>query len=253
MDYSFKVSIKEKIIGFVWQHLWLLVSLFVLALGVSLCVRSDLGSSVISSAPYAFTIAGERGLAPGWSLGMYTNVLNVLLVAGQIIVLKKKFQAVQLLQLFVGIIFGIFIDMSMELTSGLIYENVAAKMALMVAGSTLMALGVALEIKCASITMPGEGLPAALSKQTHKPFANMKICVDISLVALAILSSYMFFGRWMWNVVGIGTLFAMLYIGFAVKVISRRLGWFDHLLGYRPGFRRYLYGLARFLFRHKDR
>lgn len=252
MDYSIDVSVKEKIIGFVWQHLWLLVSLFVLAMGVSLCVRSDLGSSVISSAPYALTIAGENGYAPGWSLGMYTNILNVLLVAGQIIVLRKMFQVVQLLQLFVGIIFGIFIDMAMELTSLFTYESLAAKIILMVAGSTLMGLGVALEIKCASITMPGEGLPAALSKQTHKPFANMKICVDISLVALAIFTSYMFFGHWMWNVVGPGTLFAMLYIGIAVKVISRHLGWFDHLLGYRPGFRRYLYGLARFIFRNKE-
>ena len=251
MDYSVKVSVKEKIIGFVWQHIWLLVSLFVLALGVSLCVRSDLGSSVISSAPYALVIAGERGLAPAWSLGMYTNILNVLLVVGQIIVLRKKFHAVQLLQLFVGIIFGVFIDMSMDLTSLLTDEGLTAKFALMIAGSTLMALGVVMEIKCASITMPGEGLPAALSKQTHKPFANMKICVDVSLVALAVLSSYLFFGRWMWNVVGIGTLFAMLYIGIAVKVISRRLGWFDRLLGYRPGFRRYIYGLARFVFSHK--
>ena len=253
MDYDIKISVKEKIIGFVWQHLWLLMSLFVLALGVSLCVRSDLGSSVISSAPYAFTIAGEEGFAPGWSLGMYTNILNVLLVVGQIIVLRKKFQMVQLLQLFVGVIFGVFIDVSMELTSMLIYESIAAKIALMIVGSTLMALGVAMEIKCASITMPGEGLPAALSKQTNRSFANMKICVDISLVALAVLSSYLFFGRWMWNVVGLGTLFAMLYIGIAVKAISRRLGWFDRLLGYSPGFRRYLYGLARFLFRHKDR
>lgn len=254
MDFSLKTYfVKEKIVGFVWQHLWLLVSLFVLALGVSLCVRSNLGSSVISSAPYAFTIAGEEGLIPSWSLGMYTNILNVLLVVCQIVVLGKKFQAVQLLQLFIGIIFGIFIDLSMAVTHILEYDNIGAQTGLMIGGSTLMAFGVALEIKCASITMPGEGLPAALSKKTGKPFANMKIFVDISLVALAVLASYLFFGKWMWNVVGGGTLFAMLYIGMAVKVITRHLGWFDRLLGYRPGFRRYLYGLANYIFPHRDR
>ena len=253
MDFSLKTYfVREKIIGFIWQHLWLLVSLFVLALGVSLCVRSDMGSSVISSAPYAFTIAGEEALAPAWSLGMYTNILNVFLVAGQIIVLGKRFQAVQLLQLFVGIIFGVFIDISMALTSALENDFISMQIGLMIGGSSLMALGVAMEIKCASITMPGEGLPAALSKKTGKPFANMKIYVDISLVAMAIVASYLFFGKWMWNVVGVGTLFAMLYISMAVKVITRHLGWFDTLLGYRPGFRRYLYGLARYIFPHKD-
>ena len=241
------MEIKERIAGFAWQHIWLLVSLFILALGVSLCVRSDLGSSVISSAPYAFTIAGEDGLAPAWSLGMYTNILNVLLVVGQIAVLRRNFHPIQLLQLLVGIIFGVFIDISMALTSIFDYENLGAKVVLMVGGSTLMALGVAMEIKCASVTMPGEGLPAALSKLTGRPFANMKICVDIGLVAIAVLSSYMFFSTWMWNVVGIGTLFAMLYIGMAVKVIGKHLGWFDSLLVYRPGFRRYLYGLARYI------
>ncbi len=43
----------------------------------------------------------------------------------------------------------------------------------------------------------------------------------------------------------------MFYVGWMVKQISRRLAWVDRLLGYRPGFRRYVYGLARFL-RHRD-
>lgn len=213
------------------QQLLLLVSLFFLALGVALCVRSDLGSSVISSAPYAFFLAGEKGLVPGWTLGMYTNMLNVLLVAGQIAVLRKRYRPVQLLQLFIGVVFGILIDVSMAMTA--ILETTGelyARLLIMLAGSTLMALGVSMEMKCASITMPGEGLPAALSRMTGKSFANMKILTDTLLVMTAIASSYMFFGTWMWNIVGIGTLFAMVYIGMAVKVISRHLGWFDRLL-----------------------
>lgn len=51
-----------------------------------------------------------------------------------------------------------------------------------------------------------------------------------------------------WNVIGIGTLFAMIYVGLVVKFIAPHLGWFDRLLAYRPGFRRYLFGLARFLY-----
>lgn len=54
-------SIKEKIIGFVWQHFLLLCSMFFMTLGVALCVRSNLGSGVISSIPMAFTLAGEAG------------------------------------------------------------------------------------------------------------------------------------------------------------------------------------------------
>lgn len=222
---------KNKTFSFARRQLLLLVSLFFLAFGVSLCVRSDLGSSVISSAPYAFFLAGKRNLAPEWSLGMYTNLLNVLLVAGQIVVLRRRYRPWQLLQLLIGVVFGALIDVSMAMTVILdSVEDLYIRLLIMLAGSTLMALGVSMEMRCASITMPGEGLPAALSRVTGKSFADMKILTDTILVATAVAASFLFFGEWMWNVVGGGTLFAMLYIGFAVKFISRRLRWFDMLL-----------------------
>lgn len=60
---------KEKVISFCWQHMLLLVSLFVMTLGVAVCVRSMLGSSVISVLPYVFENAGKRGDVPALSIG----------------------------------------------------------------------------------------------------------------------------------------------------------------------------------------
>ncbi|MDE6343768.1 MAG: hypothetical protein K2L69_03440, partial [Muribaculaceae bacterium] len=117
-------------------------------------------------------------------------------------------------------------------------------------GCTVMAAGIAMEIRCASVTMPGEGLPVAIAKVTGKTFADIKIIIDITLVATAIVACFLFFGQWMWNVVGIGTLFAMVYVGAAVKIMSRHMEWFESLLNYRPGFRRYIFGLARYLYSH---
>ena len=82
------------------------------------------------------------------------------------------------------------------------------------------------------------------------PFAKVKIWVDTLLVVLAVASCYIFFGSWLWNVIGPGTIFAMVYVGLVVKFISPRIGWFDRLLGYIPGFRRYIFGLARLIYRH---
>ena len=230
------MKLKSKIVtevlkaGYLRQNVCLLVSLFFLAFGVALCVRSDLGSSVISSAPYAFYLAGERGLSPDWSLGMYTNLLNVMLVICQIIILRKQYRFIQLLQLLIGVVFGVLIDISMALTAIFISAELIPRLILMLIGSSLMALGVAMEIRCASVTMPGEGVPAALSKVTGKSFADMKILTDIFLVLMAVVTSILFFGTWQWNIVGPGTLFAMIYIGVAVKFISRHLKWFDRIL-----------------------
>lgn len=238
---------KDKLTAFLWQHVLLAVSLFVMTLGVALCVRSNLGSSVISSAPLAFTVAGEAGTVPPLSLGTYTNLLNALLVAGQIIVLRSRFEAVQLLQLATGLVFGALIDANMALTASLPCDTVPAQVLAQLAGCTVLGLGVAMEVRCGSVTMPGEGLPVAISMVSGRPFAKVKIYVDIALVTAAVASCYAFFGRWQWNIVGPGTLFAMLYVGMVVKALSGRMGWFDRLLAYRPGLRRYVYGLARFI------
>lgn len=79
-----------------------------------------------------------------------------------------------------------------------------------------------------------------------------RIIVDITMVIIAVLSGYMYFGRWEWQVVGIGTLIAMIFVGAAVRIIDPHLEWFSRLLYYRPGIRRYVYGLARYLFRNKN-
>ncbi len=248
------ISSKEKIASLVWQHLLLLASLFVMTLGVALCVHSNLGSSVISSAPLAFTLGGEAGIVPALTLGEYTNLLNVLLVAGQIVVLRRRYEAVQLLQLVIGFVFGALIDFNMWLTSSLSCTTLLSQGAIQLAGCTVLALGVSFEVRCGSVTMPGEGLPVAISRLTgRRPFVQVKIFVDIALVVLAVASCYLFLGRWQWNVVWGGTLFAMVYVGMAVKYISRHTPWFNRLLCYRPGFRRYAYGLARYLLSKKER
>jgi len=223
------MSRKEQIVSFLWQHVLLLVSLCVMTLGVAVCVRSMLGSSVISTLPYVFETAGKQGLG----------------------VPRKKFEPVQLFQLLVGFVFGSLIDLNMLLTTWLVPTDLWAKIVSQVLGCTILGIGIALEVRCGSVTMPGEGFPVAVSQVTGVEFPKVKIWVDCSLVILAVIFSYVFFGAWQWYIVGIGTLFAMVYVGMVVRTVGKHLGWFDRILAYQPGFRRYVYGLARYLFKQK--
>ncbi|MBD5191002.1 MAG: hypothetical protein HDS93_03975 [Bacteroidales bacterium] len=243
---------KEKVIGFVWQHFLLLLSMFFMTFGVALCVRSNLGSGVISSIPMAFSLAGECGLAPGLTIGGYTNIMNIILVVAQILVLRRRFDPIQLFQLLIGFVFGCLLDVNMWLTSLFSdYESILSQIIAQLAGATVLGCAVAVEIRCGSVTMPGEGIQVAISRVSGKPFPIVKIMVDTTLVILAVISGYFFFDSWPWTVVGPGTLFAMFYVGYVVKLVNPHLGWFDRLLDYRPGFRRYIYGLARFIYPRK--
>lgn len=244
---------KDKVRGFVWQHVLLLLSMFFMTFGVALCVRSNLGSGVISSIPMSFSLAGEAGLAPGWTIGGYTNLMNVILVGAQIGVLRRRFEPIQLFQLVIGCVFGCLLDVNMWLTSFFsTYETLPAQIIAQFIGATILGCAVATEIRCGSVTMPGEGIQVAIAYVTGRPFPTVKILVDTTLVILAVISGFCFFGSWPWTVVGPGTLFAMFYVGYVVKIVNPRLGWFDRLLDYRPGFRRYIYGLARFIYPKKQ-
>ena len=226
-----------------WQHTLLFIALYIMTLGIAACVKSRLGASVISVLPYVFHDAGTDGIAPALSIGQYTFLMNALLVVGQIGVLRRQFDPVQLFQLLVGFVFGMLIDLNLYLIAWLqpvaMWEKAIAQ----------LAAGIALEVRCGSVTMPGEGFPVAISKVTGREFPKVKIAVDISLVLLGIVFCYIFFGKWQWHIIGVGTLFAMYYVGWAVRIAAHHLGWFDRLLRYRPGFRRYIYGLARYIYR----
>ncbi|MCM1079608.1 MAG: DUF6198 family protein [Bacteroidales bacterium] len=241
---------KDRTVSFIWQHILLLVSLYIMTFGVAVCVRSGVGSSVISVLPYVFESAGKvLENIPALTIGQYTYIMNGVLVLGQMAVLRGRFEWVQLFQLVVGTVFGFLIDVNMACTAWLTPVAAWQKAAAQFAGCTILGFGIAFEVRCGSVTMPGEGFPVAISKVSGKPFPKVKIMVDTMLVVLGVAASFFFFHRWMWHIIGVGTLFAMFYVGIVVRMAGRHIGWFDTLLAYKPGFRRYIYGLARHIYK----
>lgn len=239
---------KQKILSFIWQHILLLLSLYIMTLGVAVCVRSQLGSSVISTIPYVMASAGQFVVCiPSWTIGQYTIMMNAIFVVVQILILRRDFEWIQLFQLVIGFIFGLLIDLNMILTAWMLSDRLWINAITQIAGCTILGTGIAMEVKCGSVTMPGEGISIAIHKVTSLNFPKAKIRVDTSLVVIAVILCFLLMGKWQWQIVGIGTLFAMVYVGVVVRTVSKHLGWFDRILAYQPGFRRYVYGLARYI------
>lgn len=239
---------KDRIIAFCWQHLLLAISLLIMTLGVACCVRSALGSSVISVNPYVMLEAGRLGKVPALTIGQYTYLMNALFVVMQIGILRRRFELVQLFQLIIGFVFGMMLDLWMALTPWLTPADILSQTATQLAGCLLLGCGIAFEVRCGSVTMPGEGISVAVSQVSGVEFPKVKIAIDVALVCIGGLLSFALLGSWQWHIIGPGTLFAMFFVGIVVKAVTRHTPWFDRLLAYRPGFRRYIYGLARHLY-----
>lgn len=60
---------------------------------------------------------------------------------------------------------------------------------MLLAGCTILALGVALEVAADILYVPGEGLVKAIAYKTHQNFGKIKIGFDISHCVIAIFLS----------------------------------------------------------------
>ena len=132
------------------RYILFITGLFINAIGISLIIKAGLGSSPISSLPYTISLGFPI------TLGTLTFILNLFLIAGQIVLLKKDFKKIQWLQLPVSILFGFFIDLSMLILAWVMPEFYPWKMVTLLLGCMILGLGVSLEVIANVVMLWGE-------------------------------------------------------------------------------------------------
>ena len=87
------------------RYLLFVISLFFAALGVAVTKHGELGVSPISSVANVLSCKFSN-----LSLGVWLIIWNCALIAGQIVILKKDFKMIQLLQIPLSFLFGYFTE-----------------------------------------------------------------------------------------------------------------------------------------------
>ena len=206
------------------------ISLLVIALGISIITRSDLGTSPITSVPYV------ASLNTPLSLGTYFFFFTIFLIILQVILLGKKGvmeRKVELLMQFpVAFVLSVFTDFGMWITAAWMPELYYVKIVSLVVGCLVLAFGICLEV-IADVTMiSAEYTIQFATMRLKKDFGTIKICFDVSLVLLAALGSWLLSGR----IDGVreGTIIAALITGPFVRMIMPHLaflrGWLSGTL-----------------------
>lgn len=192
----------------------LIFGLFLSALGVALLKKAALGVSPISSAANIVSIA-----VPELSLGTWLIIWNCVLILGQFLILRRDFRPVELLQLPLSVLFGLFTDLSMSILDFAEPGSYIECFALVVLGTVTMALGISLTVMADVIMNSGEALVKAVSDKTGKAFGSVKIAFDACCVALAVALSFVLCGEIL--EVREGTLVAALLTGVFVNLFGR--------------------------------
>ena len=194
------------------RYILFILSLFFMGIGVALTKHGELGVSPFSSVANVISIKFTF-----LSFGTWLTISNCVLLLGQVLLLRKNFQPIQLLQIPLSFLFGYFTDFGLYLASFIPNDIYIVKLSLVIFGIVVLGLGITLGVIANVILNSGEAFVKALSEVLHKDFSNVKIAFDISWVALSIVLSLIFFNG---SMVGTreGTVISAVFTGVAVKL-----------------------------------
>ena len=191
--------------------------LLIMTLGVAVSVKSDLGVSPVSSIPYTMTCVW------GIEMGKATIVFHAALVLVQVILLRRKFQLKNLLQIPVGVLFGYMTTFSNHLMTFLPDPgNIYIRLGMVVISTVLVAIGLFFYVPADIIPLAGEGVMLAISKVADKAFSTVKIAFDITMVLISLITCLIMIHSL--GSVGIGTVIAAVMVGMVLKLITKLFG-----------------------------
>ena len=189
---------------------------FVLAFGVAVAVKSDLGITPVNSIAFA---ASRIFLIDH---GLMTALVYCGYVLIQFAILRKEFHLSGFLQIGVAMLFGLFVSLCNRILSFPAPEVYWIRILLMIASVVILALGILLYLRADLLPQPAEGLMLAIQKKTRWKLHNIKIIFDFTVVAAAAALSLITVHK----IIGIreGTLIAMLGVGKVMGFLSAPLG-----------------------------
>lgn len=187
------------------DYLLLFISIFIVGFAITLITKAGLGATAVTS--LAFVISQLSGL----SFGLMTGLFNILWVVLQMLILRKEFPKIQLLQFVVAFILGFAVDFANLLLRHLSVDSYVQQLGILILGCVVMGFGVFLQLKAATVYNPAEGIVAVISETTQRPFGTIKTIFDSTLVVLSLLVGIVATG----HVVGVreGTIVSALLIG----------------------------------------
>ena len=214
---------RNRVIDGMLRGLMLLFGLSLMSLGIAFSIRSALGTTPISSLPYALSL-----LTP-LSVGLLMILLNLVFVLAQIAILRRRFPPLQLLQIPVVVVFGLLNDAGLWVLRGVTFSAYWQQWLLAAIGIVIVGIGVAFQVKAKAIPLAGEALILTLSTElTHRfgpkrplLFGAMKIQFDTTLVLISAAIGLIAAG----SLLGVreGTLAAALCVGLVVQLTLRVL------------------------------
>ncbi len=218
---------KDRIKSIYARYITGTTGLILVAIGVALSIKSDLGTSPISCPPYVVSLAGgfKIGSVTVGTVGLYTMLMHFVFMLMQLVLLRKKFKLRYLMQIPAAIVFGALTDISIWAFSWISVSTYGMKVLLMVLSIVVTALGISFEVIGNGWMLAGEMTDKAISVAMGIKFRYAKIGFDIFLVIVAAAIAWFCFhnplGNGVENVIREGTIMSALFTGVCMRFTDK--------------------------------
>ena len=193
------------------------LGLVLVALGVALSLKSNLGTAPVSCPPAVLNLRWTA-----ISFGTFTWMMHLLFIAAQMGMRRKVLDVHYLLQLLAAFVFGYLCDACIWFLKDVEITSYLMKIIFILLSVLLTAVGIRLEVISKAWILAGDQVVAVFSEVTGVKFSNAKVGEDILLVALSAAFAWVCFGSPFGNgehvVIREGTLILAVFTGLCMKV-----------------------------------
>ncbi|MCR4845091.1 MAG: DUF6198 family protein [Bacteroidales bacterium] len=205
------------------------VGLVLIALGVGISIKSNLGIAPPSCPPTILNLRFET-----ISVGTFTWMMHLLFILTQILIIGKRFKLKYLMQIPAAFVFGYMCDGAIWLFDSIHAPATSypVQVLLSLVAVVITAVGIKLEVMGRSWILAGDMLTAILADESKKPFGTVKVLFDVALVAVTALMAWAFFGLLTGNgstvVIREGTIILAILTGLCMRVTDPLLDKLFH-------------------------
>ena len=217
-----------------FQHVselaWLL-GIVLCGLGVCLSVKSDFGVSMVVAPAYV-TYLKLSEIFPWFTLGMAEYSVQGLLIIVISLVLRR-FKLKYLLCFFTAVIHGMGVDIWSAVLEPVVCQSLAERTVCCALGAVVTAIAISLMLRTYLPQEVYELVVKEISDKYSFSVNRVKWIYDISSLIVAIALMLLLFGKFSFDIIGVGTL-VLTFVNTPLIALAGKI--FDKFFNFTPAF-----------------
>lgn len=201
------------------KYLIIVVGFIIVGVGFAFTLKANVGVGAWDA------LSASLNFLTGIEVGTLGMILNIVCVLGQIIVLKRDFKLIQLLQIPLSVLLGMVINYVLYDILVFQFDSFIIGIIMYIISTEVCVIGVAMIMVLDEVTFALEGFCDALTKVLPFKFHVIRQFADIASFMIIVVLTLVTHIPWS---IGIGTIIGMIIFGPSLGVFMKL---FKNILG----------------------